>query len=90
MDVYKAQFQTLSNRLKGLFKRHKLSCFLSGSKDEILLPIRMLNPINLSTAFGLAKIQKEYILTSRKTWKHSGVVVERGSFDTVTKGIYRT
>lgn len=33
--VYKAQFEALCNKLKGLSKRHKLSCFLSGLKDEI-------------------------------------------------------
>lgn len=33
--IYKAQFEVLSNRLKGLPKRHKLSSFSSGLKDEI-------------------------------------------------------
>lgn len=56
--TYKAQFQSLSNRLKGLSKKHKLSCFLSGLKYEIRLPIKMLNPINLGATFGLAKIQE--------------------------------
>lgn len=55
MVVYKSQFEGLSNRLKGLCKRHKLSCFLSRLKDEIQLPVRMLNPINLKAAFGLEK-----------------------------------
>lgn len=32
MAVYKAQFVTLSNRLKSLSKKHKLSCFMSGLK----------------------------------------------------------
>lgn len=57
---------SLSNRLKGLSKKHKLSFFLSGLKDEIRLPITMLNPINLSVAFGLIKIQEEYVWNSRK------------------------
>lgn len=52
---YKAQFQTLSSRLKGFSERHKLSYFSSRLRDEIRLPIRMLNPINLGAAFGLAK-----------------------------------
>ena len=42
--MYKAQFEVLSNRIKGLFPAHKLSCFLSGLKDEIRLHVRMLNP----------------------------------------------
>ncbi|XP_041016742.1 uncharacterized protein LOC121259276 [Juglans microcarpa x Juglans regia] len=39
---YMAQFETLSNRLRGLSDVHKLSCFLSGLKDELRIPIRML------------------------------------------------
>ena len=42
--VYKADFKTLSNRIKGLSPMHKLSCFLNGLKDEICLPVRMLTP----------------------------------------------
>lgn len=55
--VYKAQFESLSNLLRGFSGSHKLSCFLSVLKDEIRLPIRMLKPIKLSAAFGLAKIE---------------------------------
>ena len=32
--VYKGQFKLLINRIKGLSDKHKLSCFLSGLKDE--------------------------------------------------------
>ena len=42
--MYKAQFEVLSNRIKGLSPAHKLSCFLSGLKDEIRLLVCMLNP----------------------------------------------
>lgn len=69
VSAYKAQFESLSNRLRGLSENHKLSCFLSSLKDEIRLPIRMLNPINLSAAFGLAKIQEEYLLSTKKAIK---------------------
>ncbi|KAF5468876.1 hypothetical protein F2P56_012987 [Juglans regia] len=71
--IYKAQFESLSNRLKGLSDRLKLSCFMTGMKDEIRLPIRMLNPINLNAAFSLAKIQEEYLWASRKSWKYNGL-----------------
>lgn len=70
MGVYKSQFEGLSNRLKGLYERHKLSCFLSGLKEEIRLPVRMLSPINLNAAFVLAKIQEEYLLSTRKQWRN--------------------
>ncbi|KAF5477262.1 hypothetical protein F2P56_003913 [Juglans regia] len=48
--VYKGQFEALSNRLKGLSETHKLSCFLSGLKDEIRLPLRLLNPVSLNAS----------------------------------------
>lgn len=56
VKAYKGQFETLSNRLGSLSENYKLSCFLSGLKDEIKLPVRMFNPPNLITAYGLAKI----------------------------------
>ena len=72
MAVYKGQFEALSNRIKELSEKHKLSCFLSGLKDEIRLPVRMLNPQKLNTAFGLAKIQEEYLMASRRSIKSWG------------------
>ena len=66
---YKGNFEILSNRIKGLSKSHKLSCFLSGLKDEIRLLVRMLVPKSLNDAFRLAKIQEEYLMSSKKTFK---------------------
>lgn len=86
MVSYKAQFEGLSNRLKGLLKRHKLNYFLSGLKDEILLLVRMLNPINLCASFGLVKIQEEYMLTSRKAMRQYSGSVEKGSIDSSVDG----
>ena len=63
---YKSQFEVISNRIKGLSEPHKLSCFLSGLRDEIRLPIRMLSPTSLHQAFGLAKIQEEYWISTRR------------------------
>ena len=67
LALYKVEFEAVSNRVKGLSPLHKLSCFLSGLKDEIRLPIRMLNPQSLNEAFGLAKIQEEYVWSNRKS-----------------------
>ena len=53
---YKGQFETLSNRIRDLSENHKLSCFLSGLKDEVRLPVKMLHPKNLNEAFNLANI----------------------------------
>ena len=60
----------MSNRIKGLSPLHKLSCFLSGLKDEIRLPVRMLNPQSLNATFGLAKIQEEYVLSCKRNAKY--------------------
>ena len=56
---YKGQFEALSNRIKELLDKHKLSCFLNGLKEEIRLLVKMFNPPNHGVAFGLAKIQEE-------------------------------
>ena len=73
--MYKAQFEVLSNRIKGLSLSHKLSCFLSGLKDEIRLLVRMLNPQSLNEAFRLSKIQEEYHLSCKK---NSRLQLEQG------------
>ena len=65
--VYKSQFEALSNRITGLSETHKLSCFLSGLKDEIHLPVRMLASKSLNEAFALAKIQEEYLISCKKS-----------------------
>ena len=58
--AYKGQFKAISNRVQSLSESHKLSCFLSGLKDEVRLLVRMLGPKTLNEAFGLAKMQEEY------------------------------
>ena len=42
---------------------------MSVLKDEIRLPVKMLVPKSLNDAFGLAKIQEEYLISNRKTFK---------------------
>ena len=68
--AYKLEFEALSNRIRELSPRHKLSCFLSGLKDDIRLPVKMLNPSTLNAAFGLAKIQEEYLLANKRNSKN--------------------
>ena len=48
MVAYKGNFEILSIRIMDLSESHKMSCFLSGLKDEIRLPIRMLVPKSLN------------------------------------------
>ncbi|KAF5468733.1 hypothetical protein F2P56_012865 [Juglans regia] len=71
VNDYKSEFEILSNRIRGLSEKNKLSYFLSGLRDEIRLPIRMLNPLSLNDAFGLAKIQEQYVVSIRKPWRNS-------------------
>ena len=68
--AYKLEFEALSNRIRELLPSHKLSCFLSGLKDDIRLAVKMLNPSTLNAAFGLAKIQEEYLLANKKNSKN--------------------
>lgn len=65
---YTTQFESLSNRLRRLFDKYKLSCFLSGLKDEVRLPLDMLSPRTLVSAFGLAKLQEEYLSSTRRSF----------------------
>uniref|UniRef100_A0A2N9HKA3 RNA-directed DNA polymerase n=1 Tax=Fagus sylvatica TaxID=28930 RepID=A0A2N9HKA3_FAGSY len=65
--AYKGQFESISNRIRNLSDMHKLSCFMSGLKDEIRLAVKMQGPRNLSEAYALAKIQEEYLITCKRS-----------------------
>jgi hypothetical protein len=60
--TYKSQFKSTSNRVRDLSDIHKLSCFMSGMKDEIRLAVKMQGPRNLGEAYAyayaLTKIQE--------------------------------
>ncbi|KAF5456115.1 hypothetical protein F2P56_025626 [Juglans regia] len=53
VSAYQTQFEALSNRINGLSDAHKLSCFISGLKDDVRLILKMFNPTSLIGAFGL-------------------------------------
>ncbi|XP_041016309.1 uncharacterized protein LOC121258846 [Juglans microcarpa x Juglans regia] len=67
VEEYKADFEALSHRLHGLSENYKLSCFLSGLRDDISLTVKMFTPNNLLTAYGLAKLQEEKTSIHKKT-----------------------
>lgn len=81
--VYKVQFEALLNRLRGLPNHHKLIYFLSCLKGEIWLPVWIPSPLNLNAALGLARIQEEYITSSKKSIK---LIVEISNFSKVVGG----
>lgn len=69
VEEYKTLFETLTHRVFRPSETHKLSCFLRGLKDDICLLVRMFNPRTLVDAYSLAKIQEEYLVSSRKSFK---------------------
>ena len=56
--AYKGQFEALSNGIKCLSENHKLSSFLSGLKDDVRLPMKMLNPRILMKPLDWLKFKK--------------------------------
>jgi hypothetical protein len=54
--AYKGQFEALSNRIRNLSEAHKLSCFMSGLRDEVRLVVKMQGARSLGEAYALAKI----------------------------------
>jgi hypothetical protein len=73
VELYKTQFEMLSNRVKGLSDSHRLNCFLGGLKEEIKIGVRMLNPHNLIAAYELAKMQEKNLTIMRRSWKPSSI-----------------
>jgi len=66
LEDYKNQFDTLALKVQHLPEFHKLSCFLGGLRDEIRLPVRMLNPRTLVDAYSLARMQEECVMTTKR------------------------
>jgi|UniRef100_A0A2N9E1U6 hypothetical protein len=61
IEEYKGLFESLSNRIRNMSSMHKLSCFMSGLKDEVRLAIKMQGLRTLGEAYALAKIQEQYL-----------------------------
>jgi hypothetical protein len=58
---YQTAFESLANRIVGLPAPFYLSCFISGLKPEIRREVQAFQPISLSHAISLAKLQEEKI-----------------------------
>jgi hypothetical protein len=69
--AYKSQFEALSNRIRNLSEHHKLSCFISGLRDDVRLAVKMQGPRGLGEAYALARIQEEYLATCRRGYRSS-------------------
>jgi len=59
VQEYQNQFESLANRIVGLPPPFYLSCFISGLKPEIRREVQAFQPISLSQAVSLAKLQEE-------------------------------
>ncbi|GAU31589.1 hypothetical protein TSUD_54120 [Trifolium subterraneum] len=56
---YQTQFESLANRIVGLSPSCYLSCFVSGLKPEIRHEVLGFQPVTLTQAISLAKLQEE-------------------------------
>jgi hypothetical protein len=61
VEDFQTQFEILSNRIQGLSEEFKVSTFLSGLREEIRITVTMLKPRDLTTTFGLARLQEEEV-----------------------------
>jgi len=73
VELYKTQFEMLSNWVRGLSDSHRLNCFVGGLKEEIKIRVKMLNPYNLIAIYGLARMEEENLTIIRRSWKPSSI-----------------
>ena len=59
MKDYQSQFESLANRIVGLPPPFYLSCFVSGLKPAIRREVQAFQPLSLTQAVSLAKLQEE-------------------------------
>jgi hypothetical protein len=71
VEDYQTQFEILSNKIQGLSEEFKVSTFLSGLREEVRITVTMLKPRNLTTAFGLARLQEEEVKLRGKSQKYT-------------------
>lgn len=81
VTAYKSEFELLSNCIRGVSEKNKFSFFLGGLQDEIRLLVQMLNPLTFNDAFGLAKIQEQYVWSTWKPLKSSFMDFSQQSID---------
>lgn len=57
--VSQERFEELANCTTGLTEEFFVSYFISGLKEEIKVGVQMFQPVNISQAIGLARLQEE-------------------------------
>jgi hypothetical protein len=76
VEDFQNRFEILSNRIQGLSEDFKVNTFLSGLKEEIRITITMLKPKDLTTAFGLARLQEEEVKMRSRGHKYQAWVTD--------------
>lgn len=76
-EDYKAGFEALSNRFRGLSEQNKLSFFRSGLRKDIQLSLQMFNPDNFIIAYRLAKIKEENVSLTKETSKLTPLLLKQ-------------
>ena len=63
---YLNEFDRLSTRISGLSEASLISCFVGGLREDIRLNVKCFQPINLSMAISLAKLQESRVEAKKK------------------------
>ena len=66
VNSYLAEFEALANRIVGLPTPFLLSCFISGLAPDIRREVLALQPLSLSQAAALARLQKDKFTDARR------------------------
>ncbi|OMO55084.1 reverse transcriptase [Corchorus capsularis] len=66
---YQQEFELLSNRVSALTDEHLLNLFISGLRYDIQQEVVILNPLSLTQAFALAKLQEVKLNDSRRGYR---------------------
>ena len=69
MQAYLSEFEDLANRVVGLPPHFLLSCFVSGLNADIRREVLPLQPLTVTQAAGLARLQEEKLLEARKAFR---------------------
>ncbi|KAH1191964.1 hypothetical protein GmHk_20G059088 [Glycine max] len=69
VQAYLSEFEDLANRVVGLPPHFLLSCFVSGLNADIRREILPLQPLTVTQAAGLARLQEEKLIEARRPFR---------------------